>query len=135
MSNYVNLHLGVKSDPIEYRYSWDWLVRILADEGVGFVQIGTFFEIYHLPDSALLQLRETAERHGVRISSVFTAHRELGGFFQEEGAWHEVAFRNYQRLIQVGGLLGASSVGSNPGAILRDKMHLKLRGSAAISLQ
>ena len=128
MSDYVNLHLGVKSDPIEYRYSWEWLVRILADEGVGFVQIGTFFEIYQLPDSALLRLRETAERHGVRISSIFTAHRELGGFFQEEAAWHNVAFRNYQRLIQVGALLGASSVGSNPGAVLRDQMHLKAAG-------
>ena len=128
MSDYVNLHLGVKSDPIEYRYSWDWLLRILADEGVGFVQIGTFFEMYHLRDSALLQLRETAERRGVQISSIFSAHRELGGFFREEDAWHEVAFRNYQRLIQIGGLLGASSVGSNPGSILRDQMHLKTAG-------
>lgn len=128
MSNDINLHVGVKSDPIEYRYSWDWLMRILADEGVGFVQIGTFFEIYHLPDSALLRLRETADRHGVRISSIFTAHRELGGFFHSEGAWHDVAFRNYRRLIEIGGLLGAESVGSNPGAILRDQMHLKSSG-------
>lgn len=128
MSDYVNLHLGVKSDPIEYRYSWEWLIRILADEGIGFVQIGTFFEIYHLPDSALLRLRETAERYGVQVSSIFTAHRELGGFFQEENAWHEVAFRNYQRLIEIGALLGAGSVGSNPGAILRDQMHLKHSG-------
>lgn len=128
MSDYVNLHLGVKSDPIEYRYSWEWLVRILADEGVGFVQVGTFFEIYQLPDSALLRLRETAERYGVRVSSIFTAHRELGGFFQEEEDWHDVAFRNYQRLIQIGALLGASSVGSNPGAVLRDQMHLKAAG-------
>lgn len=128
MSHHVNLHVGVKSDPIEYRYSWEWLVRILADEGVGFVQIGTFFEMYHLPDAALLRLRETAERYGVRISSMFTAHRELGGFFQEDEAWHEVAFCNYQRLIQIGALLGANSVGSNPGAILRDQMHLKASG-------
>jgi len=128
MSSSLNLHIGVKSDPIEYRYSWKWLFRILAEEGVRFVQIGTFFEIYHLPDLALLRLRETAERYNVKISSIFTAHRELGGFFQEDDAWHEVAYRNYQRLIQVGSLLGAASVGSNPGAILRDQMHLKAAG-------
>lgn len=128
MSSHVKLHLGVKSDPIEYRYSWPWLFRILAEEHVRFVQIGTFFEIYHLPDSTFLDLRSTAAEWGVQISSVFTAHRELGGFFQEEGAWHEIAFRNYQRLIHVGSLLGANSVGSNPGTILRDRMHLKAAG-------
>ena len=124
----LNLHVGVKSDPIEYRYSWDWLFRILADENVHFVQIGTFFEIYQLPDSAFLQLREKAERFGLQISSVFTAHRELGGFFRGDQAWEDLAFKNYQRLIRIASLLGATSVGSNPGAVMRDQMDTKPSG-------
>jgi ribulose-phosphate 3-epimerase len=128
MSSNLNLHLGVKSDPIEYRFSWEWLLRILADEGVRFMQIGTFFEIYQLPDSAFLALREKAEQLGIVISSVFTAHRELGGFFRGDSAWNEVAFQNYQRLIRVGSLVGAESVGSNPGAVMRDQMDIKPAG-------
>ena len=42
MSSSLNLHLGVKSDFIEYRYSWERLRRDLADEGVLFVQVGAF---------------------------------------------------------------------------------------------
>lgn len=30
----LSLQLGVKTDPIEDRYSYEWLFRILADEGV-----------------------------------------------------------------------------------------------------
>lgn len=124
----LNLHLGVKSDPIEHRYSWEWLLRILASEGVHDLQIGTFFELYHLPDSEFIFLREKAECLGVRIASVFTAHRELGGFFRANPNWEEVALRNYERLIRVGALLGARSVGSNPGAVMRDQMELKSSG-------
>lgn len=128
MAHLIHLHVGVKSDPIEYRYSWDWLLRILSEEGVRNLQIGTFFELYHLPDSEFLSLREKAERLGVRISSVFTAHRELGGFFRGDPVWESVALQNYQRLIRVGALLGARSVGSNPGAVMRDRMDLKRSG-------
>jgi ribulose-phosphate 3-epimerase len=126
--NPLILELGVKSDPIEYRYSWPWLFRILADEGVRHMQVGTFFEIYHLPDSYFIELRREAARFGVEISSVFTAHRELGGFFRGEPAWEQVAFENFRRLIRCGSLLGAQSVGSNPGAVMRDQMELKPAG-------
>lgn len=128
MSNRIELQLGVKSDPIEYRYSWEWLMRLMAEEKVRFVQVGSFFELYQLPDSTFHAMREEAEHHGVTISSVFTAHRELGGFFRDDAAWHNVALRNFERLIQVGKLLGAKSVGSNPGSILRDQMHFKPKG-------
>jgi ribulose-phosphate 3-epimerase len=124
----LHLHIGVKSDPIEYRYSWDWLLQILSEEGVHHLQIGTFFELYHLPDSEFIALREKAESLGVEISSVFTAHRELGGFFRGNTEWESVALRNYQRLIRVGALLGARSVGSNPGSVMRDRMDLKRSG-------
>lgn len=125
----MKLKLGLKSDPINYRYSYPWLFRLMAKLGVTELQLGTFFEIYQLPDSFFVGLRKEAADFGINISSVFTAHRELGGFFREDEAWVNVARRNYERLIQVGALLGAQSVGSNPGALPRDLMGLKEAGS------
>jgi ribulose-phosphate 3-epimerase len=124
----LTLQLGVKTDPTQYRFSYQWLFRLLAEEGVHYVQLGTFFEIYHLPDEYFLQLRRQAEDSGVRIHSIFTAHRELGGFLIDEPGWETVARRNFERLIHVGSLVGAQSVGSNPGAVYRDRMGSKRRG-------
>jgi ribulose-phosphate 3-epimerase len=125
---HLTLQLGVKTDPAQYRFSYPWLFRLLAEEGVHDVQLGTFFEIYQLPDEYFLQLRRQAEDSGVRIHSVFTAHRELGGFLIDEPGWESVARQSYERLIRVGSLLGAQSVGSNPGAVYRDEMGSKRRG-------
>jgi ribulose-phosphate 3-epimerase len=124
----LRLQLGVKTDPAEYRYSYEWLFRLLADEGVRYVQLGTFFEIYQLPDEYFHMLRRRAEDRGIAIWSIFTAHRELGGFFIDEPGWEAAARRNYQRLVEVGSLVGARSVGSNPGAVYRDRMGSKKRG-------
>lgn len=124
----LTLKLGVKTDPIEYRYSFPWLFRLLADEDVRLVQIGTWFEMYQLPDEFFIELRQQAENHGIQIASMFTAHRELGGFFREEVGFEQVARRNFERYIEIGALLGADSIGSNPGAIMRDRMGTKSQG-------
>jgi sugar phosphate isomerase/epimerase len=125
----LTLHVGLKSDPVEYRYSYEWLFRLLAEEDIHYVQLGTFFELYHLPDAYFLDLRGLAETYGVRIASVFTSHRELGGVLRDDHpAWEPAARRNFERLIQVGALLGAGSVGSNMGAILRDRPDFKDEG-------
>ena len=121
--------LGVKSDPILYRYSYPWLFRLMADSGVRHLQLGTFFEFYQLPDSFFRRLRAQAEDHGIAISSVFTAHRELGGWFQGD-EWVDVARRNTEREIEIAGLLGARAAGHNPGAVLRDRMGTKREGWA-----
>jgi ribulose-phosphate 3-epimerase len=127
----LRLELGLKADPILYRYSYDWLFRLLDEEGVRHVQIGTFFELYQLPDEWFRDLRRRAADHGVAITSVFTAHRELGGFFRDDGpGWVDVARRNFDRLIDIAALLGAASVGSNPGAVLRDRLGTKSTGTA-----
>ena len=126
----LQFELGVKTDPVEYRYSYDWLFRLLAEEGVRLVQLGSFFEIYQLPDEYFLRLRRQAEAHGIRIESVFTAHRELGGFFADDPAWEAAALGSYRRLIDVAALVGARSAGSNPGAVYRDRMESKPRGVA-----
>ncbi len=124
----VHLRVGVKSDPIEYRYSYPWLFKIMRECGVSDLQLGSFFELYHLPDDAFRRLRDEAADHGVRISSVFTAHRELGGFFRGEPGWAEAAEASYRRLIEVAALVGARSAGSNAGAVLRDAMETKSAG-------
>jgi ribulose-phosphate 3-epimerase len=127
----LQLEVGVKTDPIEYRYSFDWLFRILAEEKIRHVQLGTFFEIYQLPDEYFRDLRRRADDHGLSITSIFTAHRELGGFFRDDGpGWETVARRNFQRLLEIGHLVGAKCVGSNPGAVLRDRMGTKAAGLA-----
>lgn len=130
MSNSVQLLLGIKTDPIEYRYSYPWLFRLAAEEGVEYIQLGSTFEFYLLPDEFFHWLREQAEKTGVRLYSLFTAHRELGGFFRNEPGWESVARRMFERYIQIGGILGAQSVGHNPGAVLRDEMHTKPQGIA-----
>jgi ribulose-phosphate 3-epimerase len=124
----LKLELGVKADPIEYRYSYPWLFRIMADEGVRHLQIGTFFEMYQLPDDVFRRLRGQAQDFGITIPSILTSHRELGGFFHADAALQEVARKNFARLIEIGGLVGAASVGSNPGSVLRDEIGTKNAG-------
>ncbi len=126
--NAPSIELGIKSDPIEYRYSFRWLFSLMQGLGVGNLQLGSFFEIYHLEDGWFLDLRELAASFGVRIRSVFTAHRELGGFFTGDSQMEKVARSSYERLIKVASLLGADFVGSNPGAVYRDRMADKARG-------
>lgn len=131
MTSALTLHLGVKSDPIEYRYSFEWLFALMADEGVHRLQVGTFFELYELPDRYFHRLREQAGARGIRIDSMFTSHRELGCLLSPDPDWQAVGVRNYRRYIEIGRILGARSVGSNPGAVLRDRMHDKDAGVAA----
>ena len=123
------LSLGVKTDPIEYRYSFEWLFELMAEEGVFHAQLGSFVEMYSLPDAYFLHLRALAADFGIRISSVFTSHRELGGLFRfEHPAWEQVARRNFERMIEIGALVGADSVGGNPGSVLRDRPESKEPG-------
>jgi ribulose-phosphate 3-epimerase len=98
----------------------------MAEEDIHYAQLGSFFELYHLPDEYFLDLRQLAEKYGVRIASLFTSHRELGGILRDEHpAWASVVQRNSERFIQVGALLGASCVGTNMGAVVRDRMGFK----------
>lgn len=122
------LHVGIKTDPIEYRYSYEWLFRLMVEEGIQYAQLGSFFELYQLPDEFFTNLRRQAEGYGVSISSLFTTHRELGGFLRREEVWQAVTRHNHKRLIQVGALLGAETVGTNLGAVMRDQMDQKEAG-------
>jgi sugar phosphate isomerase/epimerase len=124
----LTLHVGLKTDSVQYRYSYEWLFRLLAEEGIEHAQLGSFFEMYQLPDEYFVALRQQAARYGVRISSVFTTHRELSGWFRPEPDWEAVSFRAFQRMIEVGALLGSDAVGGSAGAVLRDHMTSKASG-------
>ncbi len=118
----MTLSLGIKSDPVEYRYSYEWLFALMRELRVPYLQLGSSFELYLVEDGYITDLRALAERYGVRIRSCFTAHRELGGFFTRDARLETVARRAYERWIEIGGMLGADFVGSNPGAVYRDRM-------------
>jgi sugar phosphate isomerase/epimerase len=126
----VELELGIKSDPIESRYSFEWLFALLEDLGVRNVQLGTFPEVFSLEDGWFLELREKAERRGVRIRSCFTTHRDMGGFFLEDPYRQRASRRMLERYIRIGALLGADMVGGNPGCVPRDRMQTKQSGIA-----
>ncbi|TVR46232.1 MAG: hypothetical protein EA425_17445 [Puniceicoccaceae bacterium] len=116
----MNFQLGIKTDCIETRYSFDWLFDLIAGEGINNIQLGSFYELYWLEDSYFTDLRAKAEDRGLRIRSVFTAHRELGGFFYGDPRMEAAARKGLERLIEVGALVGADYAGSNPGAVYRD---------------
>jgi len=116
----MRIQLGLKTDCIETRYSFPWLFDLLAEEGIRHVQLGSFYELYHLEDSYFTDLRQQAEARGLKIKSVFTAHRELGGFFVGDVRMERAARRGFDRLLEVAALIGADYVGSNPGAVYRN---------------
>jgi ribulose-phosphate 3-epimerase len=124
----MKISLGMKSDPVEYRYSYEWLFDLLSRCGIPNVQLGSSFEFYMLDDAYFLELRELAERKGIRITSCFTSHRELGGWMTGNVHLEQVARRNYERYIEIGVLLGVDYVGSNPGSVYRDQMSSKAQG-------
>lgn len=124
----MKLHLGIKTDPINTRYSFPWLFDLLAEEGIRHVQVGSFFEMYSLDPEWFGNLRREADQRGLILKSLFTAHRELGGFFYADPHMEKVARRMCERLLEVGSWLGVDYVGWNPGAIHRDRPASKHQG-------
>ena len=82
----MKIEIGVKSDPIQYRYTYEWLFDLMREQKVRYLQLGSFFELYMLEDSFFTDLRNLAEKKDIEIRSCFTAHRELGGFFFSRSA-------------------------------------------------
>lgn len=124
----MKFSLGIKSDPIEYRYTYSWLFSLLNSLEIRYVQLGSFFELYTLEDGFFLELKEEADKYHLRIKSCFTTHRELGGFFSGNLHMEKAARSNYERYIRVASLLGADFIGSNPGTVPRDRLDRKKEG-------
>ena len=124
----MQIGVGIKSDPILYRYSYDWLFDLMGELGLRYLQLGSFPELYNLEDGFFLSLRERAAKRGVVIKSCFSSYRELGGFFSGDRYLQQAARRSYERYIQIASLVGSDSVGSNPGSVYRDKLETKEQG-------
>jgi len=126
----MKFSIGIKTDPIEYRYTFEWLFSLCKALNIQYVQIGSFFELYSLDAGYFYNLRELAEKKGVRIKSCFTTHRELGGFFSGDPYLEKAARKNYEKYIKAAAILGADYMGSNPGSVPRDRMDGKQTGIA-----
>jgi len=124
----MNLSLGLKTDPIETRYSFPWLFDLMAEEGTRYAQVGSFFEMYQLERDWFEWLKGEAAARGIVLKSVFTAHRELGGFFVDDPYFERACRRMIERLIDAGAWLGVDHVGWNPGAVHRDRPETKAAG-------
>ena len=126
----MTVNLGVKSDPIESRYSFEWLFDLMAGLDVRRLQLGSSFPVFHAEDDYLRGLRRSAERRGIRITSLFSSHRELGGFASGDPLLERATRRGWERLIHVAALVGAEAAGSNAFIVLRDQPRLRERGIA-----
>ena len=126
----MKVHVGVKSDPIESRYSFDWLFGLMADCGVSRMQLGSFIGLYLVEDGWLRDLRRRAERRGIAIASVFTTHREMSGLFTGEPALERASRLAWERLIRVAALVGAAAAGGSCGSVPRDRPDEKGPGLA-----
>ncbi|MCK4805181.1 MAG: hypothetical protein KAT88_11510 [Spirochaetes bacterium] len=54
----MKLHLGIKSDPIEKRYSYEWLFNIMKRLGIQYLQLGGVLEMPLLEDVFFYRLRK-----------------------------------------------------------------------------
>jgi ribulose-phosphate 3-epimerase len=124
----MTVHIGVKSDPIESRYSFDWLFGLMREHGIRFLQYGSSTVTLVADDEYFRSLRRSAEKYDVRISSMFSSIREFGGFASGDPLLQAATRRLWERMIRVASLLGAQSTGSNGSITLRDKPELKEAG-------
>jgi sugar phosphate isomerase/epimerase len=128
----MTVHVGVKSDPIIARYSFDWLLDLMKGCGVHHLQLGSSFPFWFAPDDWCRSLRRSAEARSIRISSTFSSFRELG-FANEDPLLDDVVRRGWERAIHVAALVGADSFGSNACLVLRDKPRTREPGLRAFS--
>jgi sugar phosphate isomerase/epimerase len=124
----MKVTLGVKSDIIERRYSFDWLFGIMADCGVERLQFGCSLSTYLADDEYFRNLRRRAERRGILITSVFSALREFGGLASGDPLLEAATRRMWERLIHVASLLGAGMAGTNASITMRDRPESREEG-------
>lgn len=126
----MTVHVGVKSDPIENRYSFDWLFGLMAEQHAGWLQLGSSYPFFHADPAWFRDLARKAERRGIRIASTYTSYREMTGFFAGDAHLEAASRQAWERLIQVASWVGASSAGSSCGSVLRDLPGQKEPGLA-----
>jgi len=128
----MRLYLGVKSDPIESRYSFEWLFDLMHGCGVHRLQMGSSSPVYFATDDYFRGLRRTAEKKGIQITSMFSSHRDLG-FGHRDPLLDDSTRRGWERMIHVCSLVGAGSIGSNACLLMRDQPETRQPGLQAFS--
>jgi hypothetical protein len=131
----MKVNIGVKSDLIESRYSFDWLFGIMTDCGVDRMQFGCSISTYLADDEYFRGLRRRAERKGIRITSVFSVMLEFGGFASGDPLLAAATLRMWERLIRVASLLGAGMAGTNASIAMRDKPQGREEGIRRFHLE
>jgi hypothetical protein len=124
----MNFILGVKSDPIESRYSFDWLFGIMAEHRVTRLQYGASTAALVADDAYFRGLRRNAEKRGILVSSLFSSIREFAGYASGDARLQAATRRLWERLIHVAALLGAEAAGTNASLTLRDRPDLREQG-------
>ena len=116
----MTLHLGVKSDPIESRYSFDWLFDLMKGCGVHRLQMGTL--VPGLLRGGRSFPRTAALGGGTRDPDHQHVHIPPGARVrQRRSAARRCRRRGWERMIHVAALVGAECVGSNACVVLRDQ--------------
>lgn len=125
------IRIGIKTDPVNTRYTYDWLFDLLVEEDIKYVQVGAFFEMFHMDgdDSYFLKIKEKAEKRGLKLKSMFSAYREFGGFFYDDLAMEKATRKMYEKYIHAASVLGLDYAGTNPGAVYRDQFCKKDKGT------
>jgi ribulose-phosphate 3-epimerase len=124
----MKFSLGIKSDPVQYRYTYEWLFALMEELEIHYLQLGSFFELYILEEGYFHRLRNQAESHNIRIKSCFSSHRELGGFLSGDPFLERAAAKSWKRYLDVAAWLGVDFIGSNMGAVYRDHPEHKQSG-------
>ena len=109
----ITLELGVRIDPTEDLYSYEWILQLMQEEEIRCAQLASFFGLYQLTDASVLELKARAEHFGVSFTSISAVHRELCGLFRPEKEYQRIATGIFERLVDIGALLEANSVGIN----------------------
>ena len=63
----MEFHIGIKSDPIQNRYSYEWLFGLMRELDINYLQLGGFHEMPLIDDGFYRNLRKQAEHHNIKI--------------------------------------------------------------------
>jgi L-ribulose-5-phosphate 3-epimerase UlaE len=124
----MKYHIGIKSDPIQNRYSYDWLFCLMKSLDIKYLQLGGFLEMPLVDDGYYFDLVEKATHYGIRIKSVYATYRATAGFCSKNRYLEEASRRIYEVYIHAGKILGADYVGANAGVVYQDHPENKKIG-------
>ena len=124
----MKVHIGIKSDPIQNRYSYEWLFGLMRSLDINYLQLGGFLEMPLIDDGFYRDLRKQAEHYNIKIKSLYATYRVTAGFSSQNRYFEEAARKIYEVYIHAGNILGVDYVGANAGVAYRDHPEYKQNG-------